>query len=148
DGLLCLLEFRLNLTSNPHVRHVDLERRNGSRGFAGFGFVGSIRTRLKRRQNRWRTRHSNIGVDLALKDLPREYDIASFNTEAHAVGDKGFSKYRRQLWSEVANLICMAQDNQSRIELLDHLLERRHVPIGGVLGDLVVLHGMDGIEFL
>ncbi|PYT05176.1 MAG: hypothetical protein DMF60_12775 [Acidobacteria bacterium] len=103
---------------------------------------------MKRRENRRRAHYPDIGVDLALKDLPREYDVTSFNAEAHAVGDKGLSERRRQFWSEVANLIGMAQYHQARVELLDHLLERRHVPIGCVLGYLVVLDSMNGIQFL
>src|SRR6185436_17179792 len=79
NRLFCLLELFFRLRLKLCVSEVDAERGDGTRRVAGFGLVRAIRASLKRSKHRRRAGGSDIGVELALKDLSRKHDVASVN---------------------------------------------------------------------
>src|SRR6185295_364562 len=91
---------------------------------------------------------SDIGVQLALKNLPRKHDVASVNSESDAVGYKGLANLRGEPGRKIADLISVAEDHQPRRELFDRLFRSANVAVGSVLSELIVFYGVDGFELL
>ena len=114
----------------------------------GFGFVRPIRAGLEGSQDRRRPGYSHVGVDLALKDLPGEDDVIAFNTKPDAISDEGLSERGCKFWCEVADLICMTQEEEEWIEFPHSLLKRGYVTIRSVFGKLVVFDRVNRVEFL
>src|SRR6185436_12206276 len=82
------------------------------------------------------------------ENLACKNHLATINPKSHAISNKCLPKRGSKLRSEIAHLIRMTQNEESRIELLDRLLQRGNVTIGRVLGQFVVLDGMNAFEFL
>ena len=68
---------------------------------------------------------SDIGVDLALKELPHQRQLPAFHAVPHHVAHQHAAERRRQLGRKIANLIGVGKNRQERIRFCDELPQRR-----------------------
>ncbi len=127
---------------------LDVDRFDRSRGACRFHLVAPECAVLEGRKIRRIAGKRNIGGELALEHLAGEQQLAAFVLVADGVADERAVQRGGKLGSEVAHLVGVRHQHQSRLLLLDELLERRDEAVGSVGLQLCRLQVVDLRDFL
>src|SRR5581483_2040954 len=131
----------------PNRRRVHFRREFLHLRASRLNLLGAKSSRLYRNKV-WRSASRlEIGVQLALKELPHKNRTA-FVAHADHIADQDLVEARCQLRSEIADLIGVRKQHERWRDLSDQLLQRRREPVRRVVVEQFVIRRIDAIELL
>src|SRR5262249_26513974 len=98
---------------------------------------------LERGNDRGVRNHSDVSIDLALKNLAGENSVAGIGPDRYTIGHHRFAQRCSEPWRKVANLVSMAHYDKPGRELLNDLAKGSDIPVRSVFSKGGVLDQID-----